>query len=133
VRALLVPVGPDTYAIDLDEVREVVRPPGVTAVPTAPAFVLGLFNLRGEVVVLLDTGVLVGIGSAEDVAAVVVVDTPFGTAGLSASAATRTADLGEKVGESRGPAGLGRYRVDDSVVTHLDPLLVIEAAGGRAS
>jgi purine-binding chemotaxis protein CheW len=133
VRALLVPVGPDKYAIDLDEVREVVPPPGVTSVPTAPASVLGLFNLRGEVVVLLDTAVLVGVESGGDLAAVVVVDTPFGTAGLSASATTQTAELGEKVGESRGPVGRGRYRVDDTVVTHLDLSQVIEAAGGRAS
>jgi purine-binding chemotaxis protein CheW len=120
VRALLVPVGSDTYAIALDEVREVVGAPVVTAVPTAPASVLGVFNLRGEVVALLDTGTLLGLGPAADLAAVVVIDAPGGIAGLSATASTSSVELGEPVGDSRAPGTLGRFRVADSVATLLD-------------
>jgi purine-binding chemotaxis protein CheW len=122
---LLLPVGRNTYAIDLTDAREVVETPVVTALPTAPPWVLGLFNLRGEVVALLDTGALLGDTPGADVAAVVVVDTPAGAAGLSATARTRTAELGEQIAASRGPAGRGNYRVEDIVVTLLDVAAVV--------
>jgi purine-binding chemotaxis protein CheW len=130
---LLVPVGADTYAIELSDVREVVDAPALTAVPTAPSCVLGLCNLRGEVVVVLDTGVLLGSEPAGELAAVVIVDSSLGTAGLSATGETRTADLGEPVSASRGPAGRGRFRVGDELVTLLELTDVIAAAHGPVS
>ena len=62
VRALLMPVGPDWYAIATESVREVVARPMLTAVPTGPDALVGLFNLRGEIVPLFDTAALLGIG-----------------------------------------------------------------------
>ena len=59
--ALLIPVGSDTYAVSLETVREVVVDPRVTQLPTAPAVVRGVFNLRGDIVPLLDTGLLLGL------------------------------------------------------------------------
>jgi purine-binding chemotaxis protein CheW len=133
VRALLVPVGADTYAIALDEVREVLPAPVVTTVPTAPPSVMGVFNLRGEVVALLDTGTLLGVGLATDLAAVVVVDAAGGIAGLSATASTSSVELGERVGDSRAPGTRGRFRVADSIATLLDLTAVLDGAGGRTS
>lgn len=51
---MLVTVGAQTYAWSVGEVREVLRPQPLTAVPRAPAFVLGLMNVRGLVVTVLD-------------------------------------------------------------------------------
>jgi purine-binding chemotaxis protein CheW len=133
VLALLLPVGAETYAIELGDVREVLEAPGITGVPTAPASVLGLFNLRGEVMVVLDTGVLLGGDAGGDVEAVVVVDSPLGCAGLAATASTRTVELGETIGVSRRPSGRGRYRVGRTLVTLLDLPRVIESVHGPAS
>ena len=44
----------------MDWVREVVAAPTLTRLVTAPSIVLGLFNLRGEIVALLDTAALLG-------------------------------------------------------------------------
>jgi purine-binding chemotaxis protein CheW len=132
MRALLVPVGIETYAIELGDVLEVVETPAVIGVPTAPDAVLGLFNLRGDVVVLLDTGMLLGSEAAEEMVAVVIVDSPLGSAGLSATGDTRTVELGEAIGESRMPNGRGRYRFEDLIVTLLDLPAVIEAVHGPA-
>ena len=46
MRALLLPVGADRYALDLTRIYEVVRAPALTALPGAPPGVLGVMNLR---------------------------------------------------------------------------------------
>lgn len=42
------------YAVSLASVREVIRPGDITPVPGAPADVLGIVNLRGQIVPVLD-------------------------------------------------------------------------------
>ncbi len=48
-------LGPELYGIDVMQVREVLRYTEITPVPGAPNFVLGIINLRGNVVTVLDT------------------------------------------------------------------------------
>jgi purine-binding chemotaxis protein CheW len=48
------------FALPASAVREVVRRPGVTRVPHAPASLLGLANLRGNVLPLVALGTLIG-------------------------------------------------------------------------
>lgn len=45
----------ETYGIDVMQVREVLRAPEISPVPGAPAYVLGIINLRGNVVAIIDT------------------------------------------------------------------------------
>ena len=40
-------VGTEDYAIDIMRVREIIPPQPVTPLPRAPAFVEGVFRLRG--------------------------------------------------------------------------------------
>lgn len=42
------------YAVSLASVREVIRPGDITPVPGAPEDVLGIVNLRGQIVPVLD-------------------------------------------------------------------------------
>jgi purine-binding chemotaxis protein CheW len=42
------------YAVSLAAVREVIRPGDITPVPGAPSDVLGIVNLRGQIVPVLD-------------------------------------------------------------------------------
>jgi len=44
----------ETYAIDVLKVREILDVPDVTKVPQAPAYMLGVINLRGSVVPVVD-------------------------------------------------------------------------------
>jgi purine-binding chemotaxis protein CheW len=98
--ALLLPVGDDTYALPLERVREVAVAPRVTELPTAPAVVLGVFNLRGEIVPLFDTGRLLGLRPLERGRYAVVLDTGHGAAGLAATDLPLTVRLSEAVGPS---------------------------------
>jgi len=52
-------------------------------VPTAPPVVLGLANVRGTVVPVLDTGLLLDDGPIGEAPFVLVVDTARGPAGLA--------------------------------------------------
>jgi purine-binding chemotaxis protein CheW len=47
-------LGREEYAVPIEHVREVLKPPAVTEVPRAPAHVLGVVTVRGEVVAVCD-------------------------------------------------------------------------------
>jgi chemotaxis signal transduction protein len=46
--------GRERFCLSVLEVEEVVDWPGVTRIPLAPAFLMGVFNLRGTIVPLMD-------------------------------------------------------------------------------
>ncbi|HXG51694.1 MAG TPA: chemotaxis protein CheW [candidate division Zixibacteria bacterium] len=54
VRLLLFTLDDRKYALPLEAVREVVRAVGITPLPEAPAVVLGLIDVRGEIVAVFD-------------------------------------------------------------------------------
>lgn len=56
----------ENYAIDLKYVFEVIKNPVVRAVPQAPAFVKGITNLRGTLVLVLDFVKKLGIKDSEE-------------------------------------------------------------------
>src|SRR4051812_23287406 len=54
-------LGEEKFAIPVDRVQEVVEFGQVTKVPNAPAYMLGIINLRGRVLPLLDTKLKLGL------------------------------------------------------------------------
>lgn len=58
VRVLVVEVSETVYGINVDQTREVLRAVRLTPVPGAPLEVLGIANVRGAVVTVLDLGVI---------------------------------------------------------------------------
>lgn len=55
----------ETYGINVMQVQEVLRYTEIAPVPGAPAYVLGIINLRGNVVTVIDTRHRFGLPSAE--------------------------------------------------------------------
>lgn len=55
-------VGEETYGIGIDDVRQIIRVPKITRVPKTPSYVLGMTNLRGEVLPLVDLSQRLGYG-----------------------------------------------------------------------
>jgi len=47
-------VGEEEYAIPILSIQEIIKPIDFTRVPSTPEFVLGVFNLRGNVIPLID-------------------------------------------------------------------------------
>ena len=51
----------ETYGINVMQVREVLRYSEIAPVPGAPSYVIGIINLRGNVVTVIDTRRLFGL------------------------------------------------------------------------
>lgn len=120
MQGLLLPVGEDVYAIETALVREVVAAPDLAVLPTAPGSVLGVFNLRGEIVPVFDLAALLGLGTTGDAAFVAVVDTSLGPAGLALTGAAETAELGEPIAASDTPGTLATYSIGQQLAVLVD-------------
>lgn len=55
----------EVYGINVMQVQEVLRPTEIAPVPGAPDYVLGIINLRGNVVTVIDTRKRFGLPSRE--------------------------------------------------------------------
>ena len=135
MRALLLPVHGDWYGLQLEAVREVVRDPEVTLLPLAPVALLGVFNMRGEVVPLADTAALLGLEPLGRGPYVSVALHGRSLVGLVSEAAPETAQLGEQLGTSRLPGTAAMHDAGDRVVTmlDLDALVAEERLAGAAT
>ena len=56
-------LGEEKFAIRVDHVQEVVEFGQVTKVPNAPNYMLGIINLRGRVLPLLDAKLKLGLSA----------------------------------------------------------------------
>jgi chemotaxis signal transduction protein len=125
LQAVLLPVGPDVYAVPVGWVREVAPVPALYPLVTAAPVVLGLFNLRGEIVPLLDTAALLGVGTVGAAPFVLVLESGTGPVGLAATGLPRRVLLDRPVGPSELPGTAGSYQVGDEVAVLLDPAAVL--------
>ncbi len=57
----------ETYGIDVMQIREVLRSTEISPVPGAPSYVLGIINLRGNVVAIIDTRSRFGLPPHESI------------------------------------------------------------------
>ena len=70
------------YGLDVARVHEVLRPQPLTRVPLAPAPVVGLLNLRGQIVPAVDLRTLFGLAPFDSPGGLVVVRSPEGLVAL---------------------------------------------------
>jgi purine-binding chemotaxis protein CheW len=54
-------LGPEEYAVKLMTVKEVIAKPEVTYVPQSPSYFLGIMNLRGQVISVIDLRTKLGV------------------------------------------------------------------------
>lgn len=120
MRALRLWVGADSYAVPMQVAREVVAAPALTKLVTAPPSVLGLCNLRGEIIPVFDTGILLGLGALASFASVAIVETALGAAGLATSGMGESVELGEPVGTTDGPGTAGAFAIGDGLAVLID-------------
>ncbi|TMA24631.1 MAG: chemotaxis protein CheW [Deltaproteobacteria bacterium] len=75
-------VGDGLYGIELPRVQEVLRPLPLTRVPLAPPAVVGLLNLRGQIVPAVDLRTLLRLPPRDAAGGMVVVRGPEGPVAL---------------------------------------------------
>jgi purine-binding chemotaxis protein CheW len=117
---LVVEVNSAYFALPMDSVRQVMRRPIVTHVPLPPPGLLGIVNVRGEIVPLLDTGVLTGTGSVAEPAFAILVQGAGEMLAVAAEKLPVRADFEEPVGPGTRPGELGLYSHDSHLVMLVD-------------
>ena len=55
-------IGEEEYAIPILSIQEIIKPFAWTRVPQVPKYVMGVFNLRGSVIPLIDLRLKFGLG-----------------------------------------------------------------------
>ena len=73
IRAAIVTLGGELFTIDLQNVREVFVVESITPVPGMPAGLVGVTNLRGSVVPLLDLRQMIGLAAENSLKYAVVI------------------------------------------------------------
>lgn len=66
VGLLMFRLGEEWYAVTIDAVREIYNEYEVTRIPRVPDFVLGVINVRGEIVSVTDLGTLIRVPSRSE-------------------------------------------------------------------
>jgi purine-binding chemotaxis protein CheW len=121
-------IGKETYGVDIFSVREIVKAQEITSVPGTADFVLGIINLRGKIVSVVDLAQRLGLGQArvDRASRILVVDLDGFTVGFLVDAATEVLKLAPEVIEPA-PEELKLANDDDYLegVGKLDGRLVI--------
>jgi purine-binding chemotaxis protein CheW len=133
-------LGGEEYAVPVADVREVMRAPTVTEVPRAPAHILGVITVRGEVVAVMDARSRLGLGKGDAASAgrIVIVDAGLGSVGLLVDAVRNVVRLPRGAVEPcpRGIAssaadcvtGIGRHR--ERLFMVVDPAALLPRTPG---
>ncbi|MBV2090073.1 MAG: chemotaxis protein CheW [Candidatus Thiodiazotropha sp. (ex. Lucinisca nassula)] len=87
----------EVYGINVMQVQEVLRVTEIAPVPGAPSYVLGIVNLRGNVVTVIDTRKRFGLPSVEvsDNSRIVVIESDKQVVGILVDAVAEVVELRE--------------------------------------
>jgi purine-binding chemotaxis protein CheW len=88
-------LGRETYGVDIFVVREIVKAQEITSVPGTAAYVLGIINLRGKIVSVVDLAQRLGLGRSrvDRASRILVLDLDGFTVGFLVDAATEVLKL----------------------------------------
>jgi chemotaxis signal transduction protein len=126
-------VGDENYALAVDDVLEVAELGELTPVPGAGDAVVGVRNLRGQVVPVVDLATVLGAQGASSPKRIVITERAGRTAGLAVDEVVGVATLPETSEEAESQHLTRATLVDSALVGVVDIGSVLEAAEGSAS
>jgi purine-binding chemotaxis protein CheW len=122
VKVLVLPLGEEHYALPLGSVQQIISEPRVTRMPISDPSILGLLNVRGDIVPLFDAAVLLRSGTPGAAAFAILVDTSEGPAALAVAVMPDAGEMDVEPSPTK-PSEAGQvYPVGGRLVT----LLAIE-------
>ncbi len=85
----------EMYGVNVMQVREVLRYTDIAPVPGAPAYVLGIINLRGNVVTVIDTRMRFGLATADitDSTRIMIIESDKQVIGILVDSVAEVVDL----------------------------------------
>jgi chemotaxis signal transduction protein len=113
IRVCLFSIGEDMYAIPVDLLTEIIIPQNIFPVPTTPSHVLGVINLRGNIVPIVDIRPALSLAQQSATGQIAIVKHGATTLGIvvdnvsevasvpESRVLTIPADYGAKAGRSR--------------------------------
>lgn len=123
-------VGDALCGMDILKVQEINKLMQMTKVPQAPEYVLGILNLRGQIVTILDLGCKLGLGDTDisDDPRNIIVNSPGGHVGLLVRKISDviSADMEKQEPAPANMSGIqgeyftGVYKTNDNLVGILD-------------
>ncbi len=92
----------ETYGINVMQVQEVLRVSEIAPVPGAPHYVLGIINLRGNVVTVIDTRIRLNLTTSEltDSTRIVIIETSKHVVGILVDCVAEVVDVAASEVES---------------------------------
>lgn len=120
MRVLVMAANDAYFAVRMELVQQVLRHPLVTRIPLSPPGLLGVVNVRGEIVPLLDTAVLTGTGTLSETPFAVLVSGGEDTVALAAQQLPIAADFEQPVGPATQPGEVGVYSNGGRLVVLID-------------
>ncbi len=80
--AAVVAVGPESFGIPVESLREIIAAPAITGLPYLPPWMRGIVQIRGELVSVVDTASWFGIAVSSPPAFLAVIEGSSGPLGL---------------------------------------------------
>ena len=121
-------LGEETYGVNVVQVQEVLRVSEIAPVPGAPAYVLGIINLRGNVVSVLDTRLRFGLPkrASDDSTRIIIIELESQTIGILVDSVAEVEDVqGQEVDTAPGVGNEESSRYIAGVVSRPDGLLIL--------
>jgi len=118
----------ETYGINVMQVQEVLRVSEIAPVPGAPHYVLGIINLRGNVVTVVDTRIRLGLETSEvtDSTRIVIIEGSKHVVGILVDCVAEVVDLRASELESAPNVGNDESaKYIQGVASHGDELLIL--------
>lgn len=134
-------LGAENYAIPLLEVREVISRPETTHIPNSPTYFVGIMNLRGQVITVVDLRKKMGITSEcpHPEEAVIIVNIHSINLGIVVDSINQVVEVDfSKLSDISGLKGkvntdyfIGSFRNNGTLITLLDLEKVFGSTTGR--
>ena len=124
--------GGEHYALPIERVLEATDLGDVTPVPGTPPEVLGVFNLRGQVLPVIDLRVLLGLAEAASPERIVVAEHGDRRAGLAVEAIIAVDELPDASQATTSELVAGGALVGDDLVGVLDIAAAFDAIAPEA-
>jgi len=118
----------ETYGINVMQVQEVLREIEVAPVPGAPYYVIGIINLRGNVVSVIDARKRFGLPTIEssDLSRIIVIEVKQHIVGILVDSVAEVVDIKPEEIETAPNVGTDETsRYIDGVVSRGDKLLIL--------
>jgi purine-binding chemotaxis protein CheW len=118
----------ETYGINVMQVQEVLRVTEIAPVPGAPDYVMGIINLRGNVVTVLDTRIRFGLPTKEtdDATRIVIIESEGNVVGILVDSVAEVVDMRRSAVESSPNVGNDESsKYIEGVATHNGELLIL--------